>query len=199
MKYLLGCCLYYFFAWVGSVSDSCPMTTPITIYIVVSQIAGTCRQEHVSLLYHYWRRWTRAFAVYFINHDDLLAGIGDFDPHLYTPGHSFMALWSPSRCVLISEDQKCLDVPYLHCFCSDLLYSFNVLVSLIIVIFKLLAVLSMLNNGDLFIESASVNTQLARKAAYFRSLSCTTAFLKYLWYHVNFHIHLVRYFNREAL
>lgn len=38
-----------------------------------------------------------------------------------------MALWSPSRCVLISEDQKCLDVPYLRCFCSDLLYSFNVL------------------------------------------------------------------------
>lgn len=36
------------------------------------------------------------------------------------------SLISQSLC-FNSEDEKCLFVPYLHCFCSDLLYSFNVL------------------------------------------------------------------------
>lgn len=36
------------------------------------------------------------------------------------------SLISQSLC-FNSEDEKCLYVPYLHCFCSDLLYSFNVL------------------------------------------------------------------------
>lgn len=136
-------------------------------------------------LYHYCKRWARAYTVLHLSRrltrGDRRLGSAPLHSGPFIHG----SLISQSLC-FNSEDEKCLYVPYLHCFCSDLLYSFNVLVSLIIAILKLLAVLFTLNNGELFIESA----RLARKAAYFRSLSCTTAFLKYLWYQVNFHKYL---------
>lgn len=152
----------------------------------LSQTASICLQEFVSLLYHYCKRWARACTVLHLSRrltrGDRRLGSAPLHSGPFIHG----SLISQSLC-FNSEDEKCLYVPYLHCFCSDLLYSFNVLVSLIIAILKLLAVLSTLNNGELFIESA----RLARKAAYFRSLSCTTAFLKYLWYQVNFHKYLL--------
>lgn len=123
----------------------------------LSQTASICLQEFVSLLYHYCKRWARACTVLHLSRrltrGDRRLGSAPLHSGPFIHG----SLISQSLC-FNSEDEKCLYVPYLHCFCSDLLYSFNVLVSLIIAILKLLAVLSTLNNGELFIESASVNT-----------------------------------------
>lgn len=121
------------------------------------QTASTCLQEFVSLLYHSCKRWARAYTVLHLSRrltrGDRRLGSAPLHSGPFIHG----SLISQSLC-FNSEDEKCLYVPYLHCFCSDLLYSFNVLVSLIIAILKLLAVLFTLNNGELFIESASVNT-----------------------------------------
>lgn len=98
-------------------------------------------------LYHYCKRWARAYTVLHLSRrltrGDRRLGSAPLHSGPFIHG----SLISQSLC-FNSEDEKCLYVPYLHCFCSDLLYSFNVLVSLIIAILKLLAVLSTLNNVE---------------------------------------------------
>lgn len=126
------------------------------------QTASICLQEFVSLLYHYCKRWARAYTVLHLSRrltrGDRRLGSAPLHSGPFIHG----SLISQSLC-FNSEDEKCLYVPYLHCFCSDLLYSFNVLVSLIIAILKLLAVLSTL----IYRVGKCKHTQLAQKSCLF--------------------------------